>query len=390
MGASEFGYYKRPMLVGGFKSAAIASGIKAGGALDLALIYSEKPATAAAVFTQNTFIAAPLIVTKEHLEQTGHKARAILVNSGNANAATGESGIQAARACVDALAAQIGCPSNEVLVSSTGVIGRPFPTEKIKASVPKLVSSLLPSNIELLARGIMTTDTVPKIATAELGGVHIAGVAKGAGMIHPDMATMLSFIMTDAEIAYPELMEALQYAVHRSFNSISVDGDTSTNDMVVVFANGASGNRPAATDFRDKLTEVCIQLAKAIVRDGEGASKFVELIIEGAPSEEAAHTIGREIARSPLVKTAIYGADPNWGRIVGAIGNSGVPLKSLRVDIYIGGVLISDATLDQTRQKLSEKEVQIRVVLDSGSASARVWTCDLTEGYIRINADYTT
>jgi glutamate N-acetyltransferase/amino-acid N-acetyltransferase len=378
------------MLVQGFKTAAIASGIKPGGALDLALIYSERPATAAAVFTQNTFIAAPLIVSKEHLEQTGHKARAILVNSGNANAATGEAGIEAARACADALAAQIGCPSDEVLVSSTGVIGRPFPVQNIKASIPKLVSSLLPTNIELLARGIMTTDTVPKIANAELNSVHIAGVAKGAGMIHPDMATMLSFIMTDAEITYSDLIEALQYAVHRSFNSISVDGDTSTNDMVVVLANGASGIRPRATDFRDKLTEVCIQLAKAIVRDGEGASKFVELIIEGAPSENAAHTIGRAIARSPLVKTAIYGADPNWGRIVGAIGNSGVPLKSLRVDIYIGGVPISNKTLDQARQKLSEKEVQIRVVLDSGSASARVWTCDLTEGYIRINADYTT
>src|SRR5438552_3339270 len=314
----------------------------------------------------------------------------MLVNSGNANAATGEAGIQAARSCVDALAGQIGCQTLQVLVSSTGVIGRPLPVPTIKASIPKLVSALLPTNIELLARGIMTTDTVAKIATAEVGGVHIAGVAKGAGMIHPDMATMLSFIMTDAEMAYPELMEALQYAVHRSFNSISVDGDTSTNDMVVVLANGASGIRPTATDFRDKLTEVCIHLAKAIVRDGEGASKFVELIIEGAPSEKAAHTIGREIARSPLVKTAIYGAEPNWGRIVGAIGNSGVPLKSLRVDIYIGGVPISDATLDQARQKLSEKEVQIRVVLDSGSASARVWTCDLTEGYIRINADYTT
>jgi glutamate N-acetyltransferase/amino-acid N-acetyltransferase len=378
------------MLVMGFKTAAIASGIKPGGALDLALIYSEKPATAAAVFTQNTFIAAPLIVSKEHLEQTGHKARAILVNSGNANAATGEAGIQAARACVDALAAQIGCPSKEILVSSTGVIGRAFPVQTIKACVPKLVSALLPTNIELLARGIMTTDTVPKIATAEFGGVRIAGVAKGAGMIHPDMATMLSFIMKDAEMPYPELIEALHYAVHRSFNSISVDGDTSTNDMVVVLANGASGVRPAAADFRDKLTEVCTQLAKAIVRDGEGASKFVELIIEGAPSEKAAHTIGREIARSPLVKTAIYGADPNWGRIVSAIGNSGVALKSLKVDIYIGGVPISDTTLEQARQKLSEKEVQIRVVLDSGSASARVWTCDLTEGYIRINADYTT
>ena len=378
------------MLVTGFKTAAIASGIKPGGALDLALICSEKPATAAAVFTQNTFIAAPLIVSKEHLEKTGHKARAILVNSGNANAATGDAGIQAARACVDALAAQIGCPSQEILVSSTGVIGRPFPVQTIKASVPKLVSALLPTNIEMLARGIMTTDTVPKIATAEVGGARIAGVAKGAGMIHPDMATMLSFIMTDAEVPYLELIEALHYAVHRSFNSISVDGDTSTNDMVAVLANGASGVRPAATAFRDKLTEVCTQLAEAIVRDGEGASKFVELIIEGAPSEKAAHTIGRAIARSPLVKTAIYGADPNWGRIVGAIGNSGVPLKSLKVDIYIGGVPISDATLEQARQKLSDKEVQIRVVLDSGSASARVWTCDLTEGYIRINADYTT
>jgi glutamate N-acetyltransferase/amino-acid N-acetyltransferase len=378
------------MLVTGFKTAAIASGIKAGGALDLALIYSEKPATAAAVFTQNTFIAAPLIVSKEHLEQTGHKARAILVNSGNANAATGEAGIQAARACVDALAAQIGCPSKEILVSSTGVIGRPFPVQTIRASVPKLVASLLPTNIEMLARGIMTTDTVPKIAAAEVGSAHIAGVAKGAGMIHPDMATMLSFIMTDAEMSYPDLIEALQYAVHRSFNSISVDGDTSTNDMVVVLANGGSGIRPPAADFRDKLTDVCTQLAKAIVRDGEGASKFVEIIIEGAPNEKAAHKIGREIARSPLVKTAIYGADPNWGRIVGAIGNSGVPLKSLKVDIYIGGVPISDSTLDQARQKLSGKEVEIRVVLDSGDASARVWTCDLTEGYIRINADYTT
>ena len=209
-------------------------------------------------------------------------------------------------------------------------------------------------------------------------------------MIHPDMATMLSFIMTDAEMPYPELQESLQYAVHRSFNSISVDGDTSTNDMVVVLANGVSGIRPAADEFREKLLDVCTQLATAIVRDGEGASKFVELIIEGAPSEKAAHTIGRAIARSPLVKTAIYGADPNWGRIVGAIGNSGIPLKSDRVDIFIGGVPISDATLGQARQKLSEKEVQIRVVLNSGSASARVWTCDLTEGYIRINADYTT
>jgi glutamate N-acetyltransferase/amino-acid N-acetyltransferase len=344
----------------------------------------------AAVFTQNTFIAAPLVVSKRHLQETGHRVRAVLVNSGNANAATGEAGIQAAQASAEALARRLDCRPNEIIVSSTGVIGRSLPVDRIREAIPILVSAMLPENIDLLARGIMTTDTVPKIASAEVRGAHIAGVAKGAGMIHPDMATMLSFIMTDADVPYAELDEALRYAVLRSFNSISVDGDTSTNDMVVVLANGVSGVRPPASEFRDSLLEVCTQLATAIVRDGEGATKFVEITVEGAPTEEAARTIGRTIARSPLVKTAIYGADPNWGRIVGAVGNSGVRLDSDRVDIYIGGVLIADSTLEDARQKLKEKEIQIRVVLHSGNASMRVWTCDLTEGYIRINADYTT
>jgi glutamate N-acetyltransferase/amino-acid N-acetyltransferase len=372
--------------------AAVAAGIKGKGGdrVDLGLIYSEKPATAAAVFTQNTFIAAPLVVSKQHLEKSGHRVRAIIVNSGNANAATGDVGVQAARSTAEALASRLGCEPHEVLVSSTGVIGRPFPVGKIREAIPRLVDTLLPTGLDLVARGIMTTDTVPKLATAEVGGARIAGVAKGAGMIHPDMATMLSFIMTDADISHAELDRALRYAVRRSFNSISVDGDTSTNDMVVVLANGASGVRPDATQFRDQLLEVCTQLATAIVRDGEGATKFVQIDVEGAPSDDAAHTIGRTIARSPLVKTAIYGADPNWGRIVGAIGNSGVALSSDRVDIYIGGVLISDATLNQAQQKLRENEIQIRVVLYSGTGTARVWTCDLTEGYIRINADYTT
>jgi glutamate N-acetyltransferase/amino-acid N-acetyltransferase len=378
------------MVVQGFKMAAVAAGIKPAGALDLTLIYSEKPAAAAAVFTQNTFIAAPLILSKRHLVETGNRVRAIIVNSGNANAATGEKGIEASQATANALASQIGCRPNEVIVSSTGVIGRPLPVDKIRDAIPRLVAALLPGNLELLARGIMTTDTVPKIATAEVQGAGIAGVAKGAGMIHPDMATMLSFIMTDAEISQGELDDCLRYAVDRSFNSISVDGDTSTNDMVVVLANGASGVRPDVRQFRDRLVDVSTQLATAIVRDGEGATKFVEIYIDEAPTEEAAHIIGRTIARSPLVKTAIYGADPNWGRIVGAIGNSGIVLESDHVDIYIGGIPISDATLEQTRQKLREKEIQIRVALHSGSASARVWTCDLTEGYIRINADYTT
>jgi glutamate N-acetyltransferase / amino-acid N-acetyltransferase len=378
------------MNVRGFKTAAVSAGIKVSGILDLALIYSDAPATAAAVFTQNTFIAPPLIVTRRHLEETNYRVRALIVNSGNANAATGEIGLQAARDCAESVAAGVGCKPNEVLVSSTGVIGRPFPTEKIRNAVPSLVSGLLPTNIELLARAIMTTDTVPKIAAAESGGVRIAGVAKGAGMIHPDMATMLSFVMTDAELSHAELDDALRYAVHRSFNSISVDGDTSTNDMVVVMANGASGVRPPIGEFREKLVEVCTALATAIVRDGEGASKFVELLIEGAPNEEAARTIGRTIAKSPLVKTAIYGADPNWGRIVGAIGNSGVRLDSDRVDIFISGVPISDTTLEQAREKLKQKEIVIRVVLHSGAGTARIWTCDLTDQYIRINADYTT
>jgi glutamate N-acetyltransferase/amino-acid N-acetyltransferase len=378
------------MIVEGFKMAAVAAGIKAGGALDLALIFSDRPATAAAVFTRNTFIAAPLIVSKKHLEDGDHRIRAVLVNSGNANAATGESGILAAQSSAEALAQQIGCKRNEVVVSSTGVIGRSLPVDKIRAAIPKAVSTLLPTNLELLARGIMTTDTVPKIASAEVGGVKIAGVAKGAGMIHPDMATMLSFIMTDAEVPFTELDQALRYAVHRSFNSISIDGDTSTNDMVVVMANGASGKRPDPGQFRESLLGVCTNLAKAIVHDGEGATKFVEIAVEGAPTEEAAHTVGRTIARSPLFKTAIYGADPNWGRIVCAIGNSGVLLSSDRVDIFISGVPISDSTLEAARAKLKEKEIRIRVLLHSGSASATVWTCDLTEGYIHINADYTS
>jgi glutamate N-acetyltransferase/amino-acid N-acetyltransferase len=378
------------MVIQGFKMAAVAAGIKGREALDLALIHSDRAATAAALFTQNTFIAAPLVISKRHLQESGHRVRAVLVNSGNANAATGEAGIQAAQASAGALADTIGCMPNEVLVCSTGVIGRSLPVEKIRAAIPNLVSGLGSTNLELLARGIMTTDTVPKFAMDEMGGARIAGVAKGAGMIHPDMATMLSFIVTDAEIPLSDLEDALRFAVQRSFNAISVDGDTSTNDMVVVLANGASGTRPASGEFREKLLGICTQLATAIVRDGEGATKFVELTIEGAPSEEAAHRIGREISRSPLVKTAIYGADPNWGRIVSAIGNSGIPLESDRVDIYISGVLIGENTLEDARQKLREKEIQIRVVLHSGSAAARVWTCDLTEGYIRINADYTS
>lgn len=378
------------MKLRGFKTSAESAGIKSDNRLDLALIFSEVPSVAAAVFTQNTFVAAPLIVSKRHLQTSGQRVRAVLVNSGNANAATGAEGIRAAETCARTLAEQLRCAPDEVLVSSTGVIGMRLPVEKMREAIPSLVRKLDIPEIDQVARAIMTTDTFPKIAEESLGGAHIVGVAKGAGMIHPDMATMLAFIMTDAAVSATDLDRTLRHAVHQSFNSISVDGDTSTNDMVVVLANGASGVQPNIAVFSRKLTNVCEHLAKDIVRDGEGASKFVELRIEGAPSDEAARHIGRTIARSPLVKTAIYGADPNWGRIIGAIGNSGIPLASDEVDIFIEDVPISSGDLDRAREKLRQRDVRVRVVLRSGSGAATVWTCDLTEQYIRINADYTT
>jgi glutamate N-acetyltransferase/amino-acid N-acetyltransferase len=240
------------------------------------------------------------------------------------------------------------------------------------------------------SRAIMTTDTFPKVASSEVGGVRVFGFAKGSGMIHPNMATMLSFIVTDAKIDFPDLDRALRYAVNRSFHSITVDGDTSTNDTVAILANGASGVTPKPEAFTAQLMDVCQQLAKSIARDGEGASKFVELTVEGAPSDEAAREIARCVARSPLVKTAIYGSDPNWGRLVCAVGNSGVPLVSDQIEIYIDDVSMIHGDLEAAQMRMREKEIKLRIVLHSGTGRATVWTCDFTEGYIRINADYTS
>jgi glutamate N-acetyltransferase/amino-acid N-acetyltransferase len=373
----------------GFVFGAVAAGIKKEG-LDLGLICSERPATCGAVFTRNAFPAAPVILARENLLRSRHSARAILVNSGNANAANGEAGMAAARQCAEQVAVTVGCSPSEVFVSSTGVIGRPMPADKICGAVPGLYASLAPGNIDDFARAIMTTDTFPKIASAGIQGAAILGFAKGAGMIHPNMATMLSFIVTDAKIDYPDLDSALRDSVDRSFHCISVDGDTSTNDVVAVFANGASGVSLSPDVFAGKLLEVCQELAKSIVRDGEGASKFIELIIEGAPNDAAARKIGRTIARSPLVKTAIYGCDPNWGRLIAAIGNSGVPLSSDRIDLYIDDIPLNGGDLRVASERMAKPDVTIRASLHSGTGSARVWTCDLTEEYIRINADYTT
>ncbi len=373
----------------GFKIAAAAAGIRKSG-LDLGLLYSDRPATTAAVFTKNAFPAAPILVTRQHLKVSGNTSRAVLVNAGNANAVTGEAGMNAARQCAAELAKHLGCKPSDVFISSTGVIGRPLPVEKITAAIPSLVREMNPGGTDSFSRAIMTTDTVPKVATSRADGVRMLGFAKGSGMIHPNMATMLSYILTDAKIEFAALDKALRYAVDRSFHSMTVDGDTSTNDTVAVLANGASGVSPSPERFTAQLTEVCQTLAKAIARDGEGATKFVELTIEGAPSDEAAREIGRTIARSPLVKTAIYGCDPNWGRLICAVGNSGIPLSGEEVELFIDDVPLINGDLKVASEKLKSKEVKIRVSLHSGSGKATVWTCDLTEEYIHINADYTT
>jgi len=373
----------------GFKIAGVAAGIKKSG-LDLGLLYSARPATTAVVFTKNAFPAAPILVTREHLKASGNNIRAILVNAGNANAVTGEAGMNAARQCAAELAKHLNCRPEEIFLSSTGVIGRPLPVEKISGAIPSLIGMMSPGEVDTFSRAIMTTDTVPKVAASVAGGVRMLAFAKGSGMIHPNMATMLCYVLTDARIAFPALDKALRYAVDRSFHCMTVDGDTSTNDTVAVLANGASGITPTAEAFTAQLTEVCQSLAKAIARDGEGATKFIELIIEGAPTDEAAREIGRTIARSPLVKTAVYGCDPNWGRLICAVGNSGIPLSGEKVELFIDDVPLNNGDLKLASEKLQAKEVRIRVSLHSGPGVATVWTCDLTEGYIRINADYTT
>ena len=373
----------------GFKLAATAAGLKKSG-LDLGLVYSDRPAAVAALFTRNAFPAAPILVTRAHLKESRNSVRAILVNAGNANAVTGESGLNAARRCALELAKHAGCKPSEVFVSSTGVIGRPLPVDKICAALPTLISTMNPQGVDAFSRAIMTTDTVPKIAASESGGVRMLGFAKGSGMIHPNMATMLSYVLTDATLDFASLDQALRYAVDRSFHSITVDGDTSTNDTVAVLANGASGVTPSIEAFTAQLTKVCQTLAQAIARDGEGATKFVELTIEGAPSDDAAREIGRTVARSPLVKTAIYGCDPNWGRLICAVGNSGVPLSGEAIELFIDDIPLINGDLKLASEKLKSKEVRIRVSLHSGSGRATVWTCDLTEEYIHINADYTT
>lgn len=380
----------------GYRYSAIYAGIRKVLKDDLALIVSDRPAAAAAVFTQNRVAAAPVVIAKKNLRATRGRVRALLVNAGNANCAT-RTGERVAIECVKAAAKAIGASPNEVLPASTGVIGVEMDGALIINAMPKLARTLDAARFDDAAAAILTTDTRAKTAFAEVKGARIAGMTKGSGMIHPRMATTLGFVMTDAAIRASALRSMLKRAIGKSYNRISVDGDTSTNDMVAVLANGASPAKVSLKAFELALTEVLESLAVQIVRDGEGARKLITIEVENAPSDAAAEKIARAIANSPLVKTAIAGSDPNWGRILSAAGNAGVAFDPRRVDIDVQGTpvcrsgLAADFCEDELTKKLDEKDCLIRFVIRGRTKGrARFWTCDFTEDYIRINASYRT
>jgi glutamate N-acetyltransferase / amino-acid N-acetyltransferase len=391
----------------GFTFAAIACGLKKA-RLDLALLTSDVVATAAAVFTTNRVQAAPVRLSREHLQESGHKIRGVIVNSGNANCCTGPQGIAASRKTAMELARSLGCRRDEILVCSTGVIGLPLRVAKILRAIPQLAHarSSDAAAFERFTHAIMTTDTRPKWAAIKcrIGGkaVRILGCAKGSGMIEPNMATMLGFLATDAAISPVLLSKGLRTVVSRTFNAITVDGDTSTNDTVTLLANGESGARKISSensDYRNfcaALEVVCKSLALAIVADGEGAERVIEIEVRGATSDRAADKIARTIANSPLVKTAFAGADPNWGRILAAAGRSGVSFEPNNVDIHLAGICVCrrgrEHAFDErvAHRKMLAKYVPVVVNLHSGRGAARVWTCDFTAEYVRINASYRT
>ena len=393
--------------VAGVRLAAAEARLRYRGRPDL-LLASLPPGTAVAgVLTRSRTAAPPVEWCRALLGAgAGAAARALVVNAGNANAATGEQGRAAVRRTADAAAASVGCRADEVYVCSTGVIGEQLPVERLTAALPALHARLAEGAWPEAAAAIMTTDTFPKGASAraEIDGVPVtvAGIAKGSGMIAPDMATMLAYVFTDANLPEVALQPALNRAVSRSFNSITVDGDTSTNDTCLLFATGAARHRriTRAGDrrlhgFRAALEEVLADLAQQIVRDGEGAQKFVSIIVHGAASETAARRLGLTIANSPLVKTALAGEDPNWGRIVAAVGRAGVPVDQAQLSIWVGGERAAhggmvDPAFDEpaAARHMQGQEVALTVEVGTGPGTATVWTCDLTHAYIDINADY--
>jgi glutamate N-acetyltransferase / amino-acid N-acetyltransferase len=393
--------------VPGVRLGTVAAGIKTPGRKDLVLIEVAPGTQCAAVFTRNAFCAAPVTVAREKLQACAHQPRYLLINTGNANAGTGADGIAAARTCSATVASLVGADADCVLPFSTGVIGEPLPVQKIEQAAPAAFSALGEDGWADAAQGILTTDTRPKALSVcfhcDGRDYVVTGIAKGAGMIRPNMATMLAYIATDVAVQQTLLQELLVELVELSFNRITVDGDTSTNDACLLLATGAAGNEPIGertstlyAALRDAVEEVCIALAHGIVRDGEGASKFVTVTVNGGKSEVECLDVAYTIAHSPLVKTALFASDPNWGRLLAAIGRSDVAeLDVERVGLYLNDVLIAEGgcraasyTEAQGVAAMASEEIVIRVELDRGDAAAAVWTTDFSYDYVRINAEY--
>ena len=381
--------------------------IRKPGRKDLLVIALEAGAHIAGTFTQNHFCAAPVVIAREHLSNPDSTIRVLIVNTGNANAGTGETGIKDARATCAEAGRLLGCDSRQVLPFSTGVIMEPLPVAKIIAGLPTAVADLKEDNWLSAAEAIMTTDLVPKAVSKQisLGGtpVAITGIAKGSGMIHPNMATMLSYIATDAALSSQMLREITRYATENSFNRITVDGDTSTNDAFILMGTGLAGNFPVSdkgspefAQLRDAITEVAAQLAQAIVRDGEGATKFITVHVEGGRSTDECSKAAYAIAHSPLVKTAFFASDPNLGRILAAIGYAGIEdLDVNGLQLFLDDVLVAEnggrasAYREEDGQRvMKQPEITVRVALNRGTASATIWTCDLSYDYVKINASY--
>jgi len=386
----------------GFRASGVSAGIKARG-LDLALLVSDRLATAAGVFTTNRAQAAPVVVSRDHLTRSAGMARAIIVNSGCANACTGEEGAQTARGMAAATAQLVGCGIEHVLVASTGVIGVSLSLDKVRNALPAAIGGLSSANGSAAAQAIMTTDPFPKEAAARLtiGGreATVGGMAKGSGMIEPMMATMLGFVTTDLAVPQPLLARALREAVDDTFNAISVDGECSTNDCVFLLANGASGvsvDEAGYGSFVEALRTVCLRLALGIVRGGEGATKLITVRVTGAVSGADARRAAKAIANSPLVKTAVHGGDPNWGRLIAVAGRSGSEFNLSRAAVTIGPVVLfkdgrpHDEEAPEAASYLQATDVSLTVDLGAGTASSTVWTCDLSAEYVRINAEYRT
>ena len=399
------GNYKFPNMfpVAGFRLGIACASIKTPERRDLVLMEMLEGSTVAGVFTQNSFCAAPIIVAKRHLQMGS--ANYLLINTGNANAGTGEQGIADALRCCEQVAHEVGANSHQILPFSTGVIGEPLPVDKLLSAIPDVVANLSEQGWAEAAEGILTTDTRPKGASLRVAlgdeEVTITGISKGSGMIKPNMATMLGFVATDAAVDEELLHRALRLATEKSFNRITVDSDTSTNDAVILAATGASGveiNENNFDLFLAELTEVFVSLAQAIIRDGEGASKFASVVIDGARDTQEAMTVAYTIAESPLVKTALTASDANWGRILAAIGRAGVDdLDINRVEVSLNSVLIVEQGARATsyreelgQQAMQEEDIEIRVQLNRGDISETVWTTDLSNEYVRINAEYRT